>query len=133
MNLIVKQTTNSDEIKSVLFHESIFNHAKGDLDIKPDFELPFENIVYIGGYDKNIIGVSCFHFFMDGLKIHPYVLPNYRIKHARDFVRLSISMVRCPLYAEIPKNRKRLFNLAKKLGFDSVENNKTDKTLMRFI
>lgn len=129
--MIVSKTTDVNEIKSVLCHPDIYPEISEGVDLDPeDIKIPFEGWAYVGGYDKEIIGVSCFNCFRDGLKIHPNVLPEYRLKYGRDFVRLCISMVNCPLYAEIPNHRKRLLNLATKLGFDSIENNSA-KTLMK--
>lgn len=123
--MIVKPTKDIDEIKRILCHPDIFRNICGDYDIKPEeFIPPMKDVVYLGGYDREIFAVSCFHPFKDGLKFHPNVLPKYRLQHAKDFVKQSITMVKCRLYIEIPKKRKRLFNLAHKLGFDSIVNNK---------
>lgn len=128
--MIIKQTFNAEEIKDVLCHPEIFPEIKGDYDIKPeDFDPPLEDTVYFVGYEEELIGVCCYHGFKDGLKIHPNVLPKYRLKYGRGFVSLCVSMIECPLYAEIPNHRKRLLNLAKKLGFDSIANNSA-KTLL---
>jgi hypothetical protein len=129
--LIIRETKNVNEIKSVLCHPSIYPEISDGVDLKSDdIEIPFDGVVYLAGYDNEVIGISCLHFFKDGLKLHPNVLPEYRLKYGRDFVRLCISMVNCPLYVEIPNRRKRLLNLANKLGFDSLRNNST-KTLMK--
>jgi hypothetical protein len=120
--LIIRETRNVREIKSILCHPDIFYYVKGNQEIEPDeFNIDFESIICIGGYDKEIFAVGCFHAFRDGLKFHPSILPEYRLKYARDFVSSCISMVECMLYVEIPNNRKRLLNLAKKFGFDSID------------
>lgn len=132
--MIIKRTKNIEEIKSILCDKDIFNRIIGDKEIKPeDFDPPLENVVYIGGYEDNrIFAVSCFHKFRDGLKFHPHVLISYRLKYGREFVRYTATMLKCKLYVEIPRSRKRLINLARKLGFDSLVNNKdSTKTLMR--
>lgn len=134
--MIIRETKNIEEIKSILCHPEIFNRIKGNHYIDADnFIPPLDDVLYFGGYDDGIFGVSCFHSYRDGLKFHPNVLPSYRLKYGRDFVKLSLSMVKCKIYIEIPKERKRLFNLAEKLGFDSISNNKdsTNTILMRLI
>lgn len=121
---MIKQTFNSDEIKKVLCEPSVFKDIKGDHDIQPqDFEPPLDQCAYFGGYDETgIYAVACYHPFRDGLKYHPNVLPSHRKKHGKDFVQYTATMIECPIYAEIPNGRKRLINLAKKLGFDSISN-----------
>lgn len=133
--MIIKPTKNQDEIKKILFDDSIYPDISGN--VKLDFdgtEFPTDGLLYLGGYqDDEIFAVACFHEFMDGLKFHPNVLPSHRYKYGRDFVKKSAFMLKCPIYVEIPKNRKSLINLAIKIGFDSLVNNKdlSNTILMR--
>lgn len=131
----VRQTTDIDEIKSILCHDDIFNDISEGLDVKPeDYEPPLADTIYIGGYEKDkIFALACFHPFRDGLKYHPNVLKSHRQSHGRRFVSYTVTMLKCCIYIEIPETRKDLFNLATKLGFDSVANNKdsTDTVTMR--
>ena len=135
--MIIKETINIKEIKSILCHKDIFDLSKDGVKIKAeDFEPPLNNVLYVGGYDKeNIFALSCFHKFKDGLKFHPHVLKSHRYKYAREFVRYTATMLKCNIYIEIPEKRRDLFNLASKLGFDSLVNNKPStnnhKILMR--
>jgi len=131
--LIVKVATNEAEIKDILFHKDIYKHICGNKIVnKGEFNLP-ETALYIGGFvDNEMVAVACYHQFKDGLKYHPNVLKKHRRQYAREFVDKTLSMIKCKLYIEIPNSRKDLYNLAKKVGFDSLVNNKTsDKRLMR--
>jgi len=130
--LHLKRTVDQDEIKKILFHPEIELYIPDGVDLRND--LPTENVIYIGGYADGLFAVSCFHCFGDGLKFHPYILPDHRRQYARDFVKQCLDMVDCPIYIEIPTTRKRLFNFAKKIGFDSIVNNKDpSKHLMRLL
>lgn len=133
--MIIKQTTNQDEIKKILFHPSIYPYISDGVELDPKkTNFPTDKVLYIGGYDDDIFALSCFHKFRDGLKFHPNVLPGHRLKYGKDFVKDTAFMVKSPVYVEIPKHRKRLFNLAKKIGFDSIVNNKDpSKHLMRLL
>ena len=114
--MIVRETTDIEEIKSVLCHKDIFSYISEGVDIEPEeYEPPLNNVVYLIGYSKGrAFALACFHPFKDGLKFHPNVLSGYRLKYARDFVKQSLCMIKCPVYVEIPKNRKRLQSKLKK-------------------
>lgn len=130
--MIIRETKDIEEIKRVLCHPEIFPRIAGDCGLTPEeFEPPLDAAFYIGGYEDKIFAVSCFHPFRDGLKFHPNVLPKYRLRCARDFARKCLLMVQCEIYAEVPLEFKRAINFAKKLGFDSIANNKDSTTLMR--
>jgi len=134
--MIIRPTVDQDEIKKILFHPDIYPDTSAGYELDFDSTVfPIDNVLYIGGYDEQIFALSCIHPFMDGFKYHPYVLPEYRLKYGRDFVKQTVSMVKCPVYVEIPKKRKDLVNLAIKNGFDSVANNKdlSNKVLMRLL
>ena len=133
--MLIKRTEDQEEIKAILLHESIYPHISGGAVL--DFDtvtFPTETAVYIGGYDddENIVALSCFHDFKDGLKFHPNVLPDARRRYARKFIKHTANMVQCPLYIEIPKARKELFNQAKKFGFESLTTSE-DKIIMRLV
>lgn len=133
--MIIRKTTDQDEIKKILFHPSIYPNISEGVELDCDNTVfPVDRVLYLGGYDPDIFALACFHSFQDGLKFHPNVLPSHRLKYGRDFVKQTAFMVKSPIYVEIPKNRKRLFNLAKKIGFDSIANNKDPSThLMRLL
>ena len=129
----LKITNNKEEIEGFIKKDEIFKKASQGCEIdKRSLSMPIGDVIYIAGYDgDNILGLSCFHQFKDGLKFHPYVLRKYNLK-GREFVKKSIDMIKCNLYIEIHNSDKLLFNLAKKLGFDSLANNKTpNRILMR--
>ena len=135
--MIIKATEDQAEIKKILFDDSIYPAISGN--VKLDFDntdFPMGDVLYFGGYDNGeIFALSCFHPFKDGLKFHPNVLPSHRFKYARDFVKRTAFMLKSPIYVEIPKDRKSLINLATKIGFDSIANNKdlSNRILMRLV
>lgn len=129
----LKLTTNQDDIRAVLLDPDIYPVISGDVVLSKDTIFPTNDVLYIGGYDGKIFGLSCFHEYLDGMKFHPNVLKAYRVKYARDFVKKCLDMVKCTVYIEIPATRKELYNFAVKFGFDSIPNNEDDKLLMRLI
>lgn len=133
--MIIKETVDLTEIKSILFHDDIFDLARDDIEVsKKEFEPPISaNVMYVGGYcDDEIFGLSCFHIFRDGLKFHPNVLKKFRLQYGRDFIKRSVDMIKCRLYIEIPNDRRDLFNFAKKLGFKIIDENLNKTEMMRF-
>jgi len=134
--VIIRRTIDQDEIKTILFHPEIYPVISGGHELdKVSTRFPTDNVLYIAGYDINIFGLCCFHPFKDGLKFHPNILPEFKQQYAREFIQQSLNMVKSTIYIEIPKNRKRLFNFAKKIGFDSIRNNKdlSNTILMRLL
>ena len=128
--MIVKATRNEADIKSILWDKDIYPLISKNLEITAEeVNLP-DNVLYLGGYDPEIFAVSCFHAFKDGIKFHPNILPSYRLQYARDFIQMCLSMVKSPVYVEIPKHRKRLLNFATKIGFDSIPNNKDSSNII---
>ena len=133
--MIIRETRNQNEIKDILFHPEIYPIISGGkvLD-KGAAILPMKDIIYLAGYEEKIFAVGCFHPFMDGMKYHPNILPDYKREYARDFVQSTLNMVKSPLYIEIPKDRKDLYNFSTKMGFKEFKHNRqTDRILMRLL
>ena len=130
--MIIRQTTDASKIKEVLCHPEIYPVISDDNSPKPDeFEPPMDKTYYFAGYkDKTLIGMSCFHWFMDGLKFHPNVLPKYRSKYADEFVSKSLAMFDESIYVEVPK---RLVRFSKKHGFQIIGNTQDNKILMELL
>jgi len=129
--MIIRETRNQQEIKEILFHPAIYPVISNGLSLdKDETILPMKDIIYLGGYEKEIFAVSCFHPYLDGMKFHPNILPKYKLKNARSFVQQTLNMVKSTLYIEIPKERKDLHNFSMKMGFKDFEIN-THKILMR--
>ena len=129
----VKRTKDYDDIKYILNHPKIYPLIS-DPDCPPmgEFEPP-HNVDYIGGYYMGwMFGVSCVHRWRDGWKFHPNVLPEFRAGYARQFIHESLMQIQKPVYVEIPNDRKALYNLCVKTGFQEIERN-TDKTVMRLL
>ena len=121
--MIVKPTENQKDIRKIIFHPDIYPVISEGVTIDPQTHFPTDDVLYIGGYvEDEIIALACVHNFRDGLKWHAQVLPLARYLYAREFLRESLDMVKyTKIYAEIPLHRKRLYNLAKKLGFHTIE------------
>ena len=133
--MIIRETRNQNEIKDILFHPDIYPIISGGHKLdKGATILPMKDIIYLAGYEERIFAVSCFHPFMDGMKYHPNILPEYKREYARGFVQSTLNMVKSPLYIEIPQNRKDLYNFSAKMGFKDFKHNaKTDRILMRLL
>lgn len=130
--MVLKVSNDIDRIKALLFDDYISKKAgANELKTKEDLDLAIGSVIYIVGSEKdNDFGLSCFHKYRDGLKMHPYILESHKSKY-REFVKKSVDMINCSLYVELDNRDKLLINLAKKLGFDSFENNKSKIILKR--
>ena len=116
-------TENRLIIESVLRHPEIYPLiSEGAPD---DFEIPIVNNLFLAGYKQGLVGIACFHPFMDGMKYHPNVLPEQR-KYAHEFIRRTLESLIVPIYCEVPE---RLENLAKYHGFEEIS--RDEKILMR--
>lgn len=138
MKLILKKTTNIDDIKAILCNPAIYDTITNSKTDKFD---DFESLVnagcfFIGGYVKGrIIALACYHGFKDGNKYHPCVIPEYRSKYADSFIEQSLAIKGTrPLYAEIPNKYPHVIKFAKKHGFYLIEDNyqNKDSSMMRF-
>jgi hypothetical protein len=123
--MIVKPTTNIDEIKAVLCHPAIYDTISGDdAPLIDEFEPPVtDEYLYIGGYvNDKIIGVMVYHKYLDGNECHVQVLPEYRKEHAIKFGEQSLSFRgTLPLYAEIPDLYKNVLAFALLNNFKVID------------
>lgn len=130
--MIVKETKDLDEIKAVLCNPSIYDTITDDNSpLIDDFEPPVnEEYKYIAGYvDNEIIGVTVYHKYLDGNKVHFQVLPEHRKEHAIKFGEQAIKFKgTLPLYAEIPDLYQNVLNFAFINGFKVVEVKENDYT-----
>lgn len=79
--MIVKETTNLDDIKAVLCNPAIYDTIIDDnCPLVEDFEPPIDDDhLYVGGYVKGeIIALMVYHKYLDGNECHVQVLPEYR-------------------------------------------------------
>ena len=125
MKLKVKEGASLEDIKAILCNPSIYDTIvdddTGDFE---DFEkLLNEQIVFHSGHvDDKLIAIACYHKEKDGVKYHPYVLPEYRNKYARKFAEQSLSLIRTqPIYVEIPTLYKHVIKFALSFGFKLIE------------
>jgi len=133
--MIVKETTNTGEIKTVLCSPAIYPCISDDNSPEPDsFEPPIsEEYQYIAGYvDSDIIGIMIYHSEEGRTNIHIQVLPEYRKEYAREFGRMALKFGEAKnviIYAEIPECYPNVLEFAKSFGFkETGESIKNDCT-----
>jgi len=142
--MILKETTNIDDIKAVLCNPAIYDTISDDNSpLIDEFEPPLENYLYVGGYvNGEIIALMVYHKYLDGNKCHVQVLPEFRKEYALEFGEQSLLFRgTLPLYAVIPDLYKNVLEFAFNFGFkvidtkvDSyVKNNKSyNDNILRF-
>ena len=122
MRLVVKETTNIDEIKTILCDPDIYGRITSDKGDRLDKDsLPFnENYKYIAGYEgSNILGLSIFCKQGDITILHYQVLPEYRKEYARKFALESLKFKgENPLFTITPNCYRSVINFALNLGFE---------------
>ena len=122
--MIVKETTNIDDIKAVLCNPAIYDTISDDNDpALEDFEPPLtDEYLYVGGYVKGeIIAVMVYHKYLDGNECHVQVLPEFRKKYAIEFGEQSLRFSGTrPLYAEIPDLYQNVLSFAKMNNFEVI-------------
>ena len=123
--MIVKETTNIDEIKAVLCDPEIYDTISDDNDPElSKFEPPVtDKYLYVGGYVKGeIIALMVYHKYLDGNKCHVQVLTEFRKKYAKEFGEQSLIFRGTrPLYAEIPDLYQNVLDFAKLNNFEIIE------------
>ena len=128
----IRETTDIEEIKSVLCHPEIYPCISQDGNpTAREFEPPM-NVSYIGGYiDGEIMGIMIYHPYKDGLKCHIQVLPEFRKKYAKEFGRIALNFGEAKnaiIYADIPTCYPNVLAFAKKVGFEITGSIKDDYT-----
>lgn len=119
---MITETYDMDIVNQVFQHPDIWKHI-APADIEP-FDVPImANCIYHLVNDGD--GVIVYHWFRDGLKIHPSILPEKRGKMAYQAVEDSIQMVidQCArtIYCEIDADLKHVIRFAKALKFRVIE------------
>ena len=128
--MIVKKTTNADDIKAVLCQGAIYECITDD-ECPPaeEFEPPTDqDYLYVGGYvNGEIIAIMVYHEYMDGNECHIQVLPEHRKQYAKDFAEQALLFRgTLPLYAEIPDLYKNVLNFACSFGFEVISKRDND-------
>ncbi len=119
--MIIAETKNIEEIKSILCHPEIYKVIGDDNSMSSDqFEPPLTQ-AYVAGYvEGDIIGIMIYHRFQGKLKCHIQVLPEYRKQYAQEFARMVLSFGEAKnaiIYAEIPECYQNVLKFAKSFGF----------------
>jgi hypothetical protein len=131
--MIVKETTDKEEIKAVLCHPEIYDCIAGDgCPPREEFEPPIDSEhKYIGGFVKGeIIALMVYHAFNNGSECHVQVIPTHREQFAFDFGKKSLGFrdASKPLYATIPTKYPNVLSFASLFGFEAVKTIKDDYT-----
>ncbi len=143
--MILKVTTDIEEIRSILCHPEIYDVISEDgSETAEEYIPPFDDgNYYIGGYvDNKIMAVMNYHNYLDGNECHVQVLPEFRKEYAKKFGEQSLEFRGTrPLYAEIPTLYKNVLDFALINNFkiigtienDYTKNGKTyDIKVLRF-
>jgi hypothetical protein len=130
--LIVKETTDLDDIKAVLCDPAIYDTITDDNSgLIEDFKPPLEDHLYIGGYvNGEIVALMVYHKYLDGNKCHVQVLPEFRKEYALKFGEQSLLFRgTLPLYAVIPDLYKNVLEFSFLFGFKTID--KTENTYVK--
>ena len=122
--MILKETTDLNEIKAVLCDPAIYDTITDDNSgLVEDFEPPLEDHAYVGGYVKGeIIALMVYHKYLDGNKCHVQVLPEFRKEYAIKFGEQSLLFRgTLPLYAVIPDLYKNVLDFSFLFGFKVID------------
>ena len=122
--MIIKETTNIDDIKAVLCNPAIYDTITDDnCPVAEEFKPPLEDHVYVGGYvEGQMVALMVYHKYLDGNKCHVQVLPEYRKEHAKRFGEQSLLFKGTrPLYAEIPDLYRNVLDFAKRNNFEIIK------------
>jgi len=128
--VIVKETTDLDDIKAVLCNPAIYDTITGDeCPLIEDFEPPVnDDYLYVGGYvNGDIAALMVYHKYLDGNECHVQVLPRFRKEYAIKFGQQSLLFRgTVPLYAEIPDLYKNVLAFALLNDFEVIDIKKND-------
>ena len=116
--MIVKETKDMDEIKSIIFHPSIHPHLEDDNNKVVD--LPVEDSKYIGCYiDGKIVGVGMFHK-VDGVTVsHMHLLKEYRKELGLEFGKAAIKLSPVDIiYTNVDETFPNIMRYVEALGFE---------------
>lgn len=115
--MIVKETKNMDEIKSIIFHPTIHPHIEDDDNKVTD--LPVKDSKYIGCYiDDKIVGVGMFHKVEGVTVCHMHLLKEHRktigVEFGKEAIKLRPEDV---LYTNIDETFPNIMKYVGLLGF----------------
>jgi hypothetical protein len=127
--MIVKETTNQEQIRTILCNTLIYDTiASDDCPGVNDFDIPFDGHRYVGGFvNGEIIALMVYHTYKDGNKCHVQVLPEHRKEYAQKFGEQSLMFRGTqPLYAEIASLYQNVLDFALTFGFEVLDKNIAD-------
>ncbi len=119
--MIIKETTNLDDIKAILCNPDIYGCISDDNSpLRGDFEPPInDKYLYVGGFVKGgIIALMVYHDTEKETECHLQVLPEFRKEYALKFGEQALNFRGTrPLIAEIPDLYKNVLAFAELQGF----------------
>lgn len=128
--MILKETTNLDDIKAVLCNPAIYDTITDDnCPLAEEFKPPInDEYLYIGGYVKGeIIALMVYHKYLNGNACHVQVLPEHRKEYAINFGEQSLLFKgNLPLYAEVPDLYKNVLAFALLNNFKVIDVKEND-------
>lgn len=121
MIVIVKETKNMDEIKSIIFHPTILPNLEDDDNKVTD--LPLEDSKYIGCYvDGKIVGVGMYHKVDGNTVAHMHLLKEYRKEFGLEFGKEAIKMSPDDvIYTNVDETFPNIMKYVELLGFKLFE------------
>lgn len=119
--MIVKETKDMDEIKSIIFHPTIHPHIEDDDNKVVD--LPIEDSKYIGCYvDDKIVGVGMFHKVEGVTVCHMHLLKEYRKTIGLEFGLEAIKLRPDDIiYTNVDETFPNIMRYVELLGFELFE------------
>lgn len=134
--MIIREITDPELIKEVLFHPAIFPHIGGkafmngcDIPINSSYQ-------YIGGFvEKKIIALGFYHDIGGEVKCHIQVLPEYRKEYAKRFAKLALDFGKgknTDLFAEVPEQYQNVIDFGKSIGFYEDGRSSDGKIILRY-
>lgn len=115
--MIYARYAEKSEIGKIIFDKEIYDRISDDKSPdREDFQIPRNNVSYIGGYVDGII-VSL--FIVHGKKLHFMVLKKFRV-YANELLKASFALWPRNVYVEIPTLYRSVINFAKNFGFKEI-------------
>ena len=119
--MIVKETKDMSEIKSIIFHPTIHPHIEDDDNKVVD--LPVKDSKYIGCYiGNNIVGVGMFHKIEGVTVCHMHLLKEYRKSIGLEFGLKAIKLRPADiLYTNVDETFPNIMKYVEALGFKLID------------
>ncbi len=132
--MIIKEITDLNEIKKVLYHPDIRDDIGCEFMPEEEFH-PVGDIQWIAGYINNeIIGLMVYNLYDGKVYCHIQMMPEYRKRYTIKFMRMALNIGKvknASIYAEIPKDKRGMIAFAKAFDFKIINRELNDIFLLR--